>query len=85
LFEYEFPFLPEPIEMPDYANPEIKNSRKPDYRHTLYWNPFVEQVESKSASLLFYSSDLKGEFDVVVEGITSDGKRIYGTTRFQVK
>lgn len=86
LFEYECPLLPDAFEMPDYSKPEIKNSRQPDFRHTLYWNPFVTPTETgKPVQLSFYSSDLKGAFDIVVEGITSDGELIHGTTRFTVK
>jgi hypothetical protein len=85
LFEYECPVLPEKFEMPDYSDETVKNSRKPDFRHTLYWNPFVEAQEGKSTQLSFYTSDLSGTFDVVAEGITTDGKMIYGSARFQVK
>lgn len=85
LFEYECPTLPEAFEMPDYSDAAVKNSRKPDFRHTLYWNPSVEPQKGQPVQLSFYTSDLKGEFDVVVEGITTEGKLIYGTARFKVK
>jgi hypothetical protein len=70
LTDYDCPQLPPLFDMPDYSTESVKNSRKPDFRHTLYWNPFVElnQVDPLS----FYTSDLCGEFKVTVEGITTD-------------
>jgi hypothetical protein len=84
LFEYECPTLPAPFEMPDYSDLAAKNSRKPDFRHTLYWNPFVESQKGKPVQISFYTSDLKGDFEIVAEGITSEGKLIYGTAHFKV-
>ena len=84
LFDYDFPQLPSSIEIPDYSIDRIKNSRKPDFRHTLYWNPLVEFTNGQVANLSFYTSDLCGEFKVTVEGITTDGKIVHGTSYFQV-
>jgi hypothetical protein len=85
LFEYDCPTLTETFDVPDYSDPAIKNSLKPDYRHTLYWNPFVKPENDKSATVSFYTSDLNGEFEIIVEGITSEGKMLCGYSRFQVK
>jgi hypothetical protein len=85
LLEYYCPALPEKFKMPNYADPEVKNSRKPDFRHTLYWNPFVEIEKDQSVQLSFYTSDLTGSFEVIVEGITGEGKLICGHADFTVK
>ena len=84
LFDYDCPQLPSSFEIPDYSNDEIRNSRKPDFRHTLYWNPFVEFPKDTPANFSFYTSDLCGEFKVAVEGITTDGEIIRGVSYFQV-
>lgn len=84
LFVYDFPQLPSSINIPDYSNDEIRNSRKPDFRHTLYWNPFVEFTAGQPVNLSFYTSDLCGEFKVTIEGITTDGKIIHNTSSFYV-
>ncbi|MCL2649894.1 MAG: hypothetical protein FWD60_02565 [Candidatus Azobacteroides sp.] len=84
LFNYDFPQLPSLMKIPDYSIDEIRNSRKPDFRHTLYWNPFVEFTTGQPVNLSFYTSDLCGEFKVTVEGITTDGKIIHGVSYFQV-
>lgn len=83
LFSYDCPSLPVPFEMPDYSDPEAKRSRKPDFRHTLYWNPRVTPDES--TELYFYTSDLCGEFKVTIEGIDSKGEVITGSTLFRVE
>jgi len=84
LFNYDCPQLPASFKTSDYSVAQIKNSRKPDFRHTLYWNPFVEFNKDSPVNLSFYTSDLCGEFKVTVEGITTDGKMIHGTSYFQV-
>ena len=84
LFDYDCPQLPPSLEFPDYSDAAVRNSRKPDFRHTLYWNPFVEFDKGQPLNLSFYTSDLCGEFKVRVEGITTDGKMVYGDTYFKV-
>ena len=84
LLDYECPQLPLPLEIPDYSSNDMRNSRKPDFRHTLYWNPLVEFTKGQPVNLSFYTSDLCGDFKVKVEGITTDGKIIQGSSYFQV-
>ena len=84
LFDYDCPQLPPAFEIPDYSNDEIRNSKKPDFRHTLYWNPLVELTKGRPIHLSFYTSDLCGEFKITVEGITADGKMIRGVSYFRV-
>lgn len=85
LVEYDCPFLPEKLNSPDYSDEVIRKSRKPDFRHTLYWNPFVESGKDHPDPHSFYTSDLKGEFKISVEGITTDGQVFFGVSCFQVK
>jgi len=59
---------------PDYSVDSLKNSRIPDFRNTLYWNPDIMTDSEGKASVEFYTSDESGEYTVIVEGITSDGK-----------
>lgn len=85
LLVYDCPFLPEMVQCPEYADEQVRNSMKPDFRHTLYWNPFVESlIDKSSAALSFYTSDLSGEYKIVVEGFTKEGKSIYGEAFFGV-
>ncbi len=85
LFIYECPSLPLKFISPDYATNLVKNSRKPDFRHTLYWDPYMIPTPGEPAQFSFYTSDLCGDFEIKIEGITTDGKIIYGLSHFQVK
>lgn len=84
LIRYDCPHLPVPFVSPDYSNPAERQSRKPDLRHTLYWNPFPEGIPDNNTVLSFYTSDLSGEFKVLICALTKDGKEITGTTLFEV-
>jgi hypothetical protein len=68
---------------PQYGTAEAKESRLPDYRNVLYWVPEVKTKENKQLS--FYTSDVKGKYVVVLQGIAVNGKPGYTTTRFEVK
>lgn len=63
--------------------PEI-NSRIPDGRHLLYWNPDVQINGKEARQLEFYTSDQPGTYKVTVQGIAADGTPLYGETTFQV-
>ena len=61
--------------------PEIKytdeialNSRKADYRNTLYWNPEITTDENGEANISFYTSDEKGKFLITIEGVGESGE-----------
>lgn len=81
MFSYEFPQEHPVFEMPDYAVEEVKLSRRPDFRHTLYWNP---NVKGKTG-VEFYTSDMEGTYVATMEGVASDGKKIKMKWEFEVK
>jgi hypothetical protein len=60
---------------PDYADISQKESRIPDFRNTLYWNPDVRTDGNGRASVEFYTSDEPGDYILLVEGYTTDGQR----------
>ena len=60
---------------PDYTVPSTRD-RIPDYRLQLYWNPSVF-VSVRPRSIEFFTSDLPGDFEVVIFGIGNDGHIIY--------
>jgi hypothetical protein len=70
---------------PVYGTEADRSSRLPDFRHTLYWNPDIKTQNENSVSVSFYTSDLMGEYQVVVEGLTDDGKPVYATSGFIVE
>jgi len=69
---------------PDYEG-VVRNERMPDLRNTLYWAPRYEITPDNGGSFTFYTSDLTGEFMVVVRGINSAGDVLSGTCKFTVK
>ena len=78
---YEFPQERPAFEMPLYEEAESRMSRRPDFRHTMYWNP---SLEGKSG-VEFYTSDLQGEYVAVLQGVGADGKKIDLKWEFEVK
>ena len=58
---------------PDYSSAELKNSRIPDYRNTLYWNPAVKPDKNGKAKIEFWSSDNKSVYVINIQGITEEG------------
>jgi len=58
---------------PDYSTSEMKQSRIPDFRNTLYWNPSVEPDEEGKARVEFWSSDYNTDYLINIQGITAGG------------
>jgi hypothetical protein len=48
----------------------------PDYRYQLYWEPNVTEINSKN-TFEFYTSDISGNFKIIIEGITTTGESVY--------
>jgi hypothetical protein len=61
---------------PDYSSSDNMNSRIPDFRNTLYWNPSVKTDKSGQAKIEFWSSDVVSDYEINIQGINSDGKPI---------
>lgn len=56
----------------------------PDFRQQLLWEPNMELVEP-TTTLEFYTSDLIGEFEIVIEGFTNRMQPIKAVKRFVVE
>ncbi|MDL2264859.1 hypothetical protein LJC57_04335 [Parabacteroides sp. OttesenSCG-928-G07] len=85
IFDYEGTQARRLFYAPSYKNEAERNSRTPDYRHTLLWIPEVDTHGNSSVTIPFSTSDLTGEFQVVIEGLTKDGKPLRGITYFDVE
>ncbi len=72
------------LSFPDYETTEARESRIPDFRNTLYWNPDVTTDSEGTAGITFYTSDEAAEYSVIIEGTGSDGKPGRLTTSFRV-
>lgn len=70
--------------LPRYESQQQRQSRMPDQRTLLYWNPSAVTNADGSLQLEFYTSDQSGNFRVVVEGMTADGLTGSNATSFTV-
>lgn len=55
-----------------------------DNRTTLHWSPFVTTDENGEAELEFYTDDIGGVKQVIIQGIDDDGHLYYQTEPFDV-
>jgi len=62
---------------PAYVTEQEKNSSKPDYRTTIYWNPNVQIGADGVANLNFYAADTSSKYVVLIEGISQFGHLIH--------
>lgn len=84
VFDYEGTQVHRYFYTPSYLHEEKNKQRIPDYRHTLLWEPNIKIAGATDIQIPFVTSDLTGGFQVIVEGITKDGKIIYGSSFFNV-
>lgn len=73
------PELLRPQPKKDYFKPDYtanKNERIPDYRHQLLWIPKVDLSDADS-KIQFYTSDVSGKFEIVLEGFSAAGKPVF--------
>jgi hypothetical protein len=72
------------VNQPYYQKDNKMETVKPDYRETLVWEPQTENIIS-SAKYTFFTSDLKGDYTIVLEGITSKGTPFNSKHTFKVR
>jgi hypothetical protein len=52
----------------------IRDPRMPDVRNILYWNPEIILSPGTDQHISFRTSDLKGEYEILIRGTGSDGR-----------
>jgi hypothetical protein len=85
VIDYEGLQLHREFYSPDYSTPELLNSRLPDFRNVLFWQPDLNTDEKGKGFATFYTSNQPGKYRVVIHGITKDGKAVTGVSSFIVK
>lgn len=80
---YHLAEIPKKLLLPH--SEETVPSSIPDLRWLVYWNPEMKIESSNPVSVEFTTSDLKGEFEISLSGITGDGKIIQSYQTFTVK
>jgi hypothetical protein len=69
---------------PVYETAKQKSSPAPDLRYLVYWNASAKTNRNGLYSTQFYTSDVKGKYVIVVEGISHDGKVGRTVSTFEV-
>jgi hypothetical protein len=68
---------------PRYETPSEQQNRLPDQRNLLLWIPNLT-IQNESQLMDAYSSDQRGNFRAVIQGMTATGKPLYHSITFQV-
>ncbi|MDT0557774.1 hypothetical protein RM697_03900 [Ichthyenterobacterium sp. W332] len=68
---------------PDYNSNNTFYENKPDYRSTIYWNPNAE-LKNNELNISYYHSDNEGDFVIIIETISNDGKIGFTTLDYKV-
>ena len=65
----------------DYTaeNEKIRKNRIPDYRYQLLWLPKLEQ-----SNFEFFTSDVKGVYEIIIQGFQKNGNAVYISKSFEV-
>ncbi len=83
--DYEGTQLRREFYAPVYETAEQAADRMPDFRNLLYWSPDVTIGPSGKMTLSFYTSDEKGKYAVVMQGISSSGQPASAKVILEVK
>jgi hypothetical protein len=70
---------------PDYSSSDSRLSRVPDFRNTLYWNPSVHTGNTVKSVIEFWSGDIKSNYIIDIQGVTSDGKIVSGKSVISIE
>jgi len=70
---------------PVYETQEQISSRLPDFRNVLYWSPGIHTDAQGKAEINFFTSDLKGKYIAVLQGMNVDGRVGGRSVSFEVK
>jgi hypothetical protein len=85
LQDYEGLQLSREFYAPVYVTAEQRQSRLPDLRNLLYWNPRISTPATGSQLLTFFTSDQLGQYQVVIQGLSAQGLAGSSTYTFEVK
>src|SRR5690606_23342285 len=70
------------VRFPEYSG--ILDNPEADQRDQLFWDPFFSP-ENGDTEFAFYTSDVPGVYEAVIEGFTKKGKPVTKKYEFQIK
>jgi hypothetical protein len=74
LQEYDGLQIPREFYAPVYDTPQQQQTRLPDLRNLLYWNPEIKLSPGNQTPKQFYTSDQDGNYLVVIQGLHTNGQ-----------
>ncbi|WP_162817988.1 hypothetical protein U0035_01035 [Niabella yanshanensis] len=83
--DYEGLLLHRKFYSPIYSTLSHSEANLPDFRNLLQWQPDINLKGGVSSKVAFYTSDLKGRYAIIVQGISSKGLPVIKTGHFEVK
>jgi hypothetical protein len=69
---------------PAYSTIRQTQGRLPDFRNVLYWSPDI-RTGTKTTPVEFYTSDIPGDYLIVIQGLSPDGRAGVTYKRFTVR
>ncbi|NJB81818.1 hypothetical protein [Wenyingzhuangia aestuarii] len=69
---------------PDHVN-DFELLNKSDLRTTLHWEPIIQTTTNGGAEVSFYTSDIRSDYIIEIEGISDNGTPIHGIKTFHVE
>ncbi|MEJ2584178.1 MAG: hypothetical protein P8Z38_03790 [Robiginitalea sp.] len=78
-----FPYLP-PVPLKSYFRQGKPDAHIPDFRYQLLWEPNM-QLDGPGETVSFYTSQVPGRYEIVLEGFTTYGKPISLKAYIEVK
>jgi TonB-dependent SusC/RagA subfamily outer membrane receptor len=76
--------IPNPFPLPEYSNPQIRKSKAPDHRSSLFWKGDILIQKGSSFSCSFYTSDVPATYQISITGITEQGQPVSKQLFFSV-
>lgn len=80
---YEGTQLQREFYTPVYETKEQHESRLPDFRNQLHWEPNLRTTTNGQQTVSFYTSDLEGDYVLTIQGITAEG--LPGSTTITIR
>ncbi|WP_037315982.1 hypothetical protein [Salegentibacter sp. Hel_I_6] len=70
---------------PTYERVLTPGEKKTDFRSLVHWMPSLEVNRNGKASVQFYNPDVPGDYIIIIEGITRNGKIGYQEKKYRIK
>lgn len=70
---------------PKYDKPVLPEAQQPDFRSLVYWAPSIPKDKDGNTVVSFYNPDIPGNYVIVVEAISTDGRIGYHKKMYRVE